>query len=394
MAEREEVSPVSDSEPGDRNGGGAAQRADRRHLVPTILIIVASILLFFAAFATWVKRQALETDTWVETSSELLEDDDIQDALANFLVTELYANVDVEAELAQILPPELQRLAGPAAGALRELALRTAREALSRPAIQTLWEEANRAAHERLIALVEDDIPATEDGTVTLDLGTIVGSIGDEIGVGANLADRLPPDAAQLEVLKADQLETAQSGVRILRALVWILVVLTIVLYALAIYLARGRRRETVRATGISLLVVGALVLLGDRLAGNAVVDSLAATAAAEPAADSVWTIGTSQLVAIGQAGVIYGVVLILGAWLAGPSGWATSARRAIAPYMAQPYMAYAALAVLLILIFWWGPTEATRRLIPSLLLIVLAVIGFEALRRQVVRDFPDARPS
>jgi hypothetical protein len=394
MAEREEVSRVSDSEPGDGNGGGSPKAADRGHLVPTILIIVASILLFFAAFATWVKRQALETDTWVETSSELLEDDDIQDALANFLVTELYANVDVEAELAQILPPELQRLAGPAAGALRELALRTAREALSRPAIQTLWEEANRAAHEKLLALVDDDIPATEDGTVTLDLGTIVGSIGDEIGVGANLADRLPPDAAQLEILKADQLETAQSGVRILRALVWVLVVLTIVLYALAIYLARGHRRETVRATGISLLVVGALVLLGDRLAGNAVVDSLAATAAAEPAADSAWTIGTSQLVAIGQAGLIYGVAMILGAWFAGPTSWATSARRAIAPYLSQPAIAYAALALFLILIFWWGPTEATRRLIPSLLLIVLAVIGFEALRRQVVREFPDARPA
>jgi hypothetical protein len=392
MAEREEEGRgVSDSEPG---GGDAAGTGDRGRLVPTILIIVASIVLFLSAFAVWAKRQLLETDTWVETSSQLLEDDDIQDALANFLVTELYANVDVEGELSRVLPPDLQALAGPAAGALRELALRTANEALSRPAIQMLWEEANRTAHEKLLALVDDDVPAGEDGTVTLDLGTIVASIGEEVGVGANLADRLPADAAQIEILKADQLESAQTGVRILRALVWIFAVLAIVLYALAIYLARGRRRETVRATGIALLVVGALVLLGDRLAGNAVVDSLATTAAVEPAADATWSIGTSQLVAIGQAGLIYGVAMILGAWLAGPTSWATSARRAIAPYMSQPYIAYGALAVLLIVIFWWGPTEATKRLIPSLLLIVLAVVGFEALRRQIVREFPDARPA
>jgi hypothetical protein len=394
MSERgQDEARVSDSEA----GRGAEERAggtDRGRLVPTILIIVASIVLFLSAFAVWAKRQLLETETWVETSSELLEDDDIQDALANFLVTELYANVDVQGELTRVLPPELQALAGPAAGALRELALRTANEALSRPAIQTLWEEANRAAHEKLLALVDDDIPAAEDGTVTLDLGTIVGSIGEEVGVGANLADRLPADAAQIEILKADQLESAQTGVRILRALVWILAVLAIVLYALAIYLARGRRRETVRGTGIALLVVGALVLLGDKLAGNALVDSLTTTAAVEPAANATWTIGTSQLVAIGQAGLVYGVALILGAWFAGPTAWATSARRAIAPYMSQPYIAYGALAVLLILIFWWGPTEATKRLIPSLLLIVLAVVGFEALRRQVVREFPDARPS
>ncbi len=383
---------MSDSEAGrgdEKRAGGA----DRGRLVPTILIVIASILLFLAAFAIWVKRQALETDTWVETSSELLEDDDIEVALANFIVTELYANVDVEARVAQILPPELQGLAGPAAGALRELALRTAEEALSRPAVQSLWEEANRAAHEKLLAVI-DDGDAAQDGDVTLDLGTIVGSIGEEVGVGANLADKLPANAAQLEILKADQLEAAQTGVRILKTLVWLLAAIAIVLFALAIYLARGRRRETARATGIALLVVGALVLLGHKLAGNAVVDSLTTTAAAEPAANATWTIGTSQLVAIGQAGLAYGIVLILGAWFAGPTSWATSARRAIAPYMSQPYIAYAALAVLLILIFWWGPTEATKRLIPSLLLIVLAVIGFEALRRQVVREFPDARPS
>jgi hypothetical protein len=393
MSERgQDEDRVSDSEA----GRGAEERAggtDRGRLVPTILIVIASILLFLAAFAIWVKRQALETDTWVETSSELLENDDIEVALANFIVTELYANVDVEARVAQILPPELQGLAGPAAGALRELALRTAEEALSRPAVQSLWEEANRAAHEKLLAVI-DDGDAAQDGTVTLDLGTIVGSIGEEVGVGANLADKLPADAAQLEILKADQLEAAQTGVRVLKTLVWLLAAIAIVLFALAIYLARGRRRETVRVTGIALVVVGALVLLGHKLAGNAVVDSLTTTAAAEPAADATWTIGTSQLVAIGQAALVYGVVLILGAWFAGPTSWATSARRAIAPYMSQPYIAYAALAVLLIVVFWWGPTEATKRLIPSLLLIVLAVIGFEALRRQVVREFPDARPS
>jgi hypothetical protein len=393
MSERgQDEDRVSDSEAG-RGDEERAGGADRGRLVPTILIVIASILLFLSAFAIWAKRQLLETDTWVETSSELLEDDDIEVALANFIVTELYANVDVEARVAQILPPELQGLAGPAAGALRELALRTAEEALSRPAVQSLWEEANRAAHEKLLAVI-DDGDAAQDGEVTLDLGTIVGSIGEEVGVGANLADKLPANAAQLEILKADQLEAAQTGVRILKTLVWLLAAIAIVLFALAIYLARGRRRETARATGIALVVVGALVLLGHKLAGNAVVDSLTTTAAAEPAANATWTIGTSQLVAIGQAALVYGVVLILGAWFAGPTSWATSARRAIAPYMSQPYIAYAVLAVLLILIFWWGPTEATKRLIPSLLLIVLAVIGFEALRRQVVREFPDARPS
>ena len=39
--------------------------------------------------------------------------------LAMYLIDQLYANVDVQAELADTLPPRLQPLAGPAAGACR-----------------------------------------------------------------------------------------------------------------------------------------------------------------------------------------------------------------------------------------------------------------------------------
>ena len=37
-----------------------------------------------------------------------------------------------------------------------------------------------------------------------------------------------------------------------------------------------------------------------------------------------------------------------------------------------------------------WDPVVATHRLAPSLLLILLLALGFEFLRRQVIREFPD----
>ena len=80
----------------------------------------------------------------------------------------------------------------------------------------------------------------------------------------------------------------------------------------------------------------------------------------------------------------------MLAAWLAGPTSWATSFRRAITPYLRQPAYAYGGLAFLLVLLFWWDPVIATHRLVPSLLLIALAVLGTELLRRQVIREFPD----
>ena len=37
-----------------------------RRIVSMALIVLASLIGFFSVFALWVKRQALETDTWTE----------------------------------------------------------------------------------------------------------------------------------------------------------------------------------------------------------------------------------------------------------------------------------------------------------------------------------------
>ena len=91
---------------------------DRPHrMTVALLLVAATVLTFVAIFSFWVNRQAMNTDNWVETSSELLENEEIQTQLATFLVAQLYANVNVEAELRNALPPQASALAGPAAAA-------------------------------------------------------------------------------------------------------------------------------------------------------------------------------------------------------------------------------------------------------------------------------------
>ena len=85
----------------------AARERQHRKLGVT-LIVVGAIVAFLAVFSIWANRQLLETDNWVETSSELLEDEEIRGQLSNFMVDTIYTNVDVQGELAQTLPPRLQ----------------------------------------------------------------------------------------------------------------------------------------------------------------------------------------------------------------------------------------------------------------------------------------------
>jgi uncharacterized membrane protein len=363
-----------------------------RRVLPIVLILLATLIGIVSVLALWAKRQALETDTWVETSGELLEDETISDAVGNFLVSALFDNVDVQAKVAAQLPPEAQALAGPVAGGLRQLADRAADEALSSPQAQAIWEDANRVAHEKLLALLDDEgeFASTAGGTVTLDLKGLVTQLASNIGLPDGLADKLPAEAASIEIMKSDELEAAQTGVKALRTIAYVGTALTLILYALAIFLARNRRRETLRAVGFSFVVVGLVALLARNAGGSAITSALASTPAAEPPIEDTWEIGTSLLKETGQSLIAYGIIIVLAAWLAGPTSWATSIRHALTPYLRQPAYAFGGLAVLLVLLFWWDPVVATHRLVPSLLLIAFLAIGVEALRRQVIREFPD----
>ena len=361
----------------------AAGERQHRKLGVT-LIVVGAIVAFLAVFSIWANRQLLETDNWVETSGELLEDEEIRGQLSNFMVDTIYANVDVQGELETAFPPRLQPLAGPVAGGLRPILDQLANEALQRPRVQEAWEKINRVMHEKLIVVVEEDV----DEPVTLDLGDIVEGVGAQAGL--NIADKLPPDAGQIEVIPADDLSTARKAVDLMEKLAIWLTVLALVLFGVAIYLARGWRREALRAVGFAFIVVGIAIAAARGFAGNYVVETLATTDAVNPAVTNTYDIGTSLLSDGAGAMVFYGIVIVLGAWLAGPGGLATNVRRALTPLMQNRAVGYAFLLLVLLVLFWWAPTEGFNRLPISLLIIALFVVGFEFLRKQAVREFPD----
>jgi len=356
----------------------------RRGVVFT-LIAIASLIGFLAVFAIWANRQLLETDTWTDTSSKLLEDEEIRTQVSFFMVDALYANVDVQAELEQGLPPRLQRLAGPLSGAIRQLAQRLADEALQRPRVQELWEDANRNAQETLLEVVEEG----GDEPVTLDIGTIVAQLGQQLGV-EDAAAKLPPGVAEIEIASNENVVKVNKALDLLRTLAWVLTVIALALFALAIYLADGWRREALRTIGFAFIGVGIAVLVARSLAGSTVVNAVASTEAVKPAADNAWSIGTSLLNDQGGAMIFYGLFIVIGAWLAGPRGFARSARRAIAPILERRAIAYFALAIILLLLFWWSPTPGFQRLPTALLLIALSIVGLEFLRNRAIKDFPN----
>jgi len=373
----------------------AAARISKGRLIGVdALIVVTTILAVVGMLAVWANRLLFNPDNWSNTSTQLLENAEIRNAASNYIVDQLYKNVNVAALLKSGLPPRLDPLAGPAAGALRNVAVQGTEFALQRPAVQSLWETANRVADESLIAVVDGKRGpvGTESGVVTLNLSAILDNVAARFGLPSGLSSKLPPNVATLTIFKSDQLSFVQKVGKAIKGLALVLTILVPLLYLLAILLARAHRRRTLMSVGFAIVIAGIVGIAGRAILKNAIVDSLVHNEAQRPAVRATVGIGTALLNEIAVAFILVGLVVVVAAWFAGPSRPASAARRSIAPFLRErPGATYGIVAVILLLVFIWQPIPATGTWIGILVFIALALVGTELLRRQTESEFPDA---
>ncbi len=360
-----------------------------------VILVVATILTVVGVLAVWANRQVLNADNWANTSTALLQNDAIRTQIADYVVEQVYANVNVAAELRGALPPRLQPLAAPAAGGLENLAQQAAFTLLGRPRVQEAWAAANKITAQQFINIVEGKsrLVTLQGNAVFIDLRPILGQVSQRLGLPSSVVQKVPPSAARLKVMTSDQITTVKNGVKLLKGLAIVLPAIALLLFALAMYLSVGRRRHTLFFIGIDLVIAGLIVIVARNVAGDQIVNSLTKTDSVKPAAHAVWSIGTALLSDIAQSTIIIGLAVMLGASLAGPRRPAVALRRAAAPWLRERRgVAYAFVAAVLGLIVLWGPIPATRMPIPILIIIVLVALGVEALRRQTAEEFPDAQ--
>jgi hypothetical protein len=359
------------------------------------LIVLGSVLAFLSVFSIWIERQALNTDDWVTTSGELLENETIRSTLADYLVDELYENVDIERELEDKLPNDIKDIAGPVAGGLRQVAGQGAEKVLETSTAQSLWKDANRTAHEQLLAVLEDNKEAVETsgGNVRLNLGSLVTNLAQEIGIGASLAEKLPADAGQITILRSDELKTAQNVVVAIKGLALVLSLLTFLVFGLAIYLYKDSRWVAVLLSGVGLIAAGFAVIVARQIAGGIVVDQLVTDQSVKGAAEATWSISTSLMTSIATTVIVVGILFLIAGWIASPAGSARATRKVLAPFLRDfvPYV-YGTLAILVCIYFLSASVQGLRSFLTTLVVAGMAAFGIHELRKQTAAEFPDAK--
>ena len=283
--------PSSPASPAKRSAGKG------RAIAARAVTIVAILLALIGGIAFYLERSVLDEGGFETIATELILSDEIREQVAGTAVEQLYANVDVEQAIAERLPENQKALAPVLAGIARQGAAEAANRLLERPRLQEAWVRVATATQRQLVELLDDEgeFVSTTGGEVVLDLRPIIIDLGDQVAIIGRVAEQLPESTGKIAIVSSDQLETAQTAARILRALANWLWLVALLLAALAIWLARGRRRIELRAVAVGLVVVGVLMLFVRRYAGAYLVDSLT-TDATEPAGSDAWRILTQGL--------------------------------------------------------------------------------------------------
>jgi hypothetical protein len=317
-----------------------------RPWVAGFLIAVGALLAPLSIVAMWAHDEVADTDRYVASVAPLASDPAVQDAVVDRITTEIFNRLDVvevtqeavDALAAQGLPPRvadnLGALATPLANGLRNFVTERVRDIITSPTFEQAWVAANREAHTQLVAVLTGEGTDTVDvsgGTVSVNLAAVIETVKTELQeAGFALAARIPEVNAQFTIFESADLAKAQTGFDILERLARGLPVIGLLLLAVAVYVARNRRRALMAA---GLAVAGSMVLLGGTLNvfRPLYLDAIPSDQLPRDAAATIYDTLVSFIRLNLRAVLVVSLAVAAGAWLTGASSAAVAVRRGIA---------------------------------------------------------------
>ncbi|MTD55201.1 hypothetical protein [Amycolatopsis pithecellobii] len=352
------VPPLGDDERAEllrlRKEVESLRQAPRRRRMPNwksvvagFLIVLGCVLAPLSLLTVWVHNQVTNTDRFVATMSPLIEQPSVQAAVTDRVTETIFGYVDVQAYANQavdvlaaqgvspVVADRLRSLTGPLASSVQGFVHGQVATLVASPEVRSAWDQALRGGHQQLNAVLSGNASAISisGDKVQLDLGPVITAAKQRLAAGGFTAVNAVPDVhPTLAVGDAKTLIKARSAYNTLDTVATWLPWVTLVLLAAGVYLARQHRRALLNtgfgiAAGMVVIAVALFVVRG-------VLISNVPSRSAAPVSDSY-----DLLVRFLRDGLrvffAVGVLIGLGAFLAGPSVTAVHIRAASARMIA-----------------------------------------------------------
>ncbi|MFE5325554.1 hypothetical protein ACFRCG_03960 [Embleya sp. NPDC056575] len=387
-------------------------------IVSAVLITLTCVLVPLSLITVWVHDIVLDTDRYVETVAPLASNPAIESAAADRITKAVDVRVDgkeVTSDLAawlesQGLPPRVGNAVKSLAPQLDDAATQAAHKVATRftqsDRFETVWKNANRAAHSALDhALTGKGRGAVgvNEGTVTLDVGAAVDTVKqDLVNAGVSPADKIPDVDKQMVLVQSDKLQKFQDAAHALDVLGNWLPIIAVVLGAIGVLLARRRRRALV-TTALGVAFGCLVVAIALAIARRFYLDHLPAQVQSPAAASAIFDTLLRFLKNSVRTGIVLGLVVALGAYLSGtgrlPRAVRGSMERAAGSVArwadkhglhtgktgtwVAAHRRWLAIGALLVIALWFAlwnrPTAWTIVLLVAVLLALLAIIALLA---------------
>lgn len=284
--------------------------------IATMLLLGLSVAVAIAGNVLfWAGNTIVKTDRYIATVSPLPKDPAIHQAVATYANDQFYKNVDINQLTAEVLPPRADFLAEPIATQLKNSTQKTLQTIVASPRFSEFWDQANTKSHERLIAAA-----SKYEGNGTINLNEAYQYLGQRLKETklSFLADKqLPANVGSITVVEANWLPAFHNLVTNIDTWRILAIILLVATAAGGIWLSK-HRRKTVITLGWLYVAAMFLTLVAIRIGREAVSDHVASTYS--QAAKNAYQIVGRGLVVQTRTLLVVGLLIVIIAWLSGPS--------------------------------------------------------------------------
>ena len=296
-----------------------------------LLVILCALSLTLSTGALWVKRNIVNTDVWVEKTSQLLEDPAIRTQISSSISQQIFTQVDVEGYISSVLPEQINGLSTPLTNSLQSAVTSNIDKGLQTEAFQDFWANANRSAHEGIMLSVENGGAVTpeikannlmyiDQSNLVLNLKPVFANVKERlVSNGLTFLNNLSGERIQGQVTLAtlSNMPMVLASINFINQAAFILPILAVLFGIGAVALSVGKRRTLMAIGWLTAFMMVAIVQLVT-FAQYPLMGALETTNTA--AAGTAFGILTDDLVLICRTILIIALLLIVAAFLSGPS--------------------------------------------------------------------------
>ena len=328
-----------------------------RRTVAGVLVVLFVILLPVTYVVAWTHYVVLTNRGFERTVVPIGTDPAVAAAVGTTLTNQIFTSLNAQQTVKNALPPKADFLAGPITNAARGYVQQGVTAALQSQRFQALWKETVDFAHAQLLSVLKGNSKAvtTSNGQVVLNLvplldaalqnlqGFVSGVVGRPVTIpdvsaneipasacqtiGNAINRQLPSNCGQIPLFPADKLTQARHLVRVFNGVLVLLLILTPVVAALALWVSRRRRRTLLQLSlgGVLGLVVIRRVV--NWLTTNLINNGPPANTSARRA---ILTHLFHQYFSISRWLLLGLIAVFVIALITGPYAWAVSLRRVL----------------------------------------------------------------